>query len=256
MTPLKDTIILPTFMDAKGILDKSGILILSDIISEHYLKKCQEYVDVNISDKGNRYFTISDVTRRVGSPFAELSNSDALKDFVDALVSLTNIPQVENDMSQGENLRVIAGEQTASQAMKFHFDSSILTMLMPIRIPDGSPAKSGDLIAFPNIRSFTTSIIPNLFWKAWYQNPVARKVMSKRAASGKYASYTVKLVPGSLYFFWGFRTLHANFSCEANRVRATTLFFFGNPPPSDPVMKIVKRRRDGLESRILNGQVT
>jgi hypothetical protein len=250
---LADDSLVHKFEEAKLILDENGVLIIENALSSDFIDKCQSFVEKNLEENGRRYFTVSDITELPNSPFVALQHCDEINSLINYLVSSADIVQRDGDYNQGKNLRVIAGEGTVEQSMKFHFDSSILTMLVPIIIPEGPSHLSGDLIAFPNIRPFTSSVLANLTNKFRFQNRLSRWYMAQQAARGRYADYTVKLRPGSLYFFWGFRTLHANLGCDVNNVRATALFFFGNPQPSDSLMRIVKARRYRAEQRILQG---
>ena len=45
----------------------------------------------------------------------------------------------------------------------------------------------------------------------------------------------IKMVPGNLYLFWGYRSVHTNEPCDPASIRATALFHYANPhqPLSD-----------------------
>jgi hypothetical protein len=243
--------ILPTFEQAKEKLDTSGVLEIADALHPEFISECREFLEKKLLQNGKRYFTITNIVDTTGSPFSKIEQCDRLRYLINKLVTSSGIKQSDENYLQGQNFRVIAGEKSKEQSMKFHYDSSILTMLVPIVIPEGPAELSGDLIAFPNIRPFTSSILMNMFGKIKFQNSISRWFMARQAAQGRYSNHTLKLRPGSIYFFWGFRTLHANFDCEVNKVRATALFFYGDPQPSDPLMKLVRARRDHVEEQIL-----
>ena len=223
---------------------------MSNALDENFISRCRDFVAEWLNSHGERYFTVTDVTSVPNSPFRELARNSALTDLIESLVRTTHIAQESDILLQGDNLRIIAGKNNDSQAMKFHYDSSVLTMLVPVFIPKGDAQTSGDLVLFPNKRKFGGSVIGNLFEKLAIQNRFTRARMAKKAACGLYNNNTIKLVPGSIYFFWGYRSLHANFSCLPGSLRATALFFFGNPQPNDVIMKMVTQRRIRAENKI------
>jgi len=49
------------------------------------------------------------------------------------------------------------------------------------------------------------------------------------------------MIPGDLYFFWGYRSVHTNMPCDPDKVRAPALFHFGDPH-SDSWLKRLLRR--------------
>lgn len=250
MAIINEDFSFPQIDDCYNQLESKGVCVLSDALDDNFVNRCRDFVGEWINSHGERYFTVTDVTSVRNSPFSELTKNVALTGLIESLVSSTNIAQGSDSFLQGDNLRIIAGKDNDSQAMKFHYDSSVLTMLVPVFIPKGEAQTSGDLVIFPNQRKFGGSVIGNLFEKLAIQNRFTRARMAKKAALGLYNNNTIKLVPGSIYFFWGYRSLHANFSCLPGSLRATALFFFGNPQPNDAIMKIVTNRRIRAENKI------
>jgi hypothetical protein len=51
----------------------------------------------------------------------------------------------------------------------------------------------------------------------------------------------IKMVPGNIYFFWGYRSIHANEACDPTKVRATALFHFANPHAGSNLGSTVRR---------------
>jgi hypothetical protein len=79
--------------------------------------------------------------------------------------------------------------------------------------------------------------VVNLIEKALLQNPLANRLYKRRYGSGLHD--VLKLAPGNLYFFWGYRTLHGNLPAEANTRRATLLFHYGDPHRGSIVTKTI-----------------
>jgi hypothetical protein len=139
-------------------------------------------------------------------------------------------------------LRVVPGDKSAGQALNFHYDAEIVTALVPIDIPDGPPEKAGHLVAIPNLRKVRKYVIYNMLEKSLLQNKVAGKLISFFALRKKNQKYIYKLVPGNIYFFWGYRTLHANLPVESKEMRSTLLFHFGNPHKNSLIVRFIKNR--------------
>lgn len=251
---LRDGFQFPSKEEAFQQLNTEGLLELPNIFSDEFIAACRAQVDAELAERGARYFTIANVSEQPGSHLAEIRHSQPLMDFLASLCDMTGLPRAEEPLLQGNNLRVIAGGDSISQAFNFHFDSSVLTMLLPIYIPSGEDIKSGHLLAKPNLRPFGQNVVTNLIGKVIYQNKLARWVLMRQFFAGKWARHIARLKPTSAYLFWGARTLHANLPCASEHKRATALFFFGRPNVNDPIMNWVEKRRYKQEADILENK--
>jgi len=246
--------VFPSKAEAYRQLETGGLLELHNIFSDEFIAACRAQVDDELQKRGARYFTIANVTEQPDSHLAEIRKSQPLMDFLTSLCDMTGLPRAEEPLLQGNNLRVIAGGDSFSQAFNFHFDSSVLTMLLPIYIPSGEDVKSGHLLAKPNFRPFGQNVVSNLLGKVIFQNKLTRWVLMRQFFAGKWAKNIARLKPTSAYLFWGARTLHANLPCASDHKRATALFFFGRPNVNDPVMKWVEKHRYKQEANILENK--
>ena len=259
MTPstpplIRDGFVFPSQEEAFRQLNTDGLLELRNIFSDDFIAACRAQVDAELEKRGARYFTIANVSEQPGSHLAEIRHSQPRMDFLSSLCNLTGLPKAEEPLLQGNNLRVIAGGDSISQAFNFHFDSSVLTMLLPIYILSGEDIKSGHLLAKPNFRPFGQNVVTNLIGKVIYQNKLVRWVLMRQFYAGKWARHIARLKPTSAYLFWGARTLHANLPCASDHKRATALFFFGRPNVNDPIMNWVEKRRYKQEANILENK--
>jgi hypothetical protein len=71
--------------------------------------------------------------------------------------------------------------------------------------------------------------------KVLLDNPITQKVLRSFVNGKSFAPERVALVPGNLYLFWGYRTIHTNEPCDPDKVRATALFHYSNPHKHAPV---------------------
>jgi hypothetical protein len=111
--------------------------------------------------------------------------------------------------------------------MVFHFDSYVLTVLLPIEVPTGKD--SGELIVLPNFRRVRRWYASNLLDKLLLDNPLTQWVLRGMAKSTPDRFLRISMVPGNLYFFWGYRSIHTNAPCDPEKIRATALFHYADP---------------------------
>jgi hypothetical protein len=60
-------------------------------------------------------------------------------------------------------------------------------------------------------------------------NKISQSVLKRVAQSGYFGVKRISLVPGNLYFFWGYRSIHTNELCDPDQLRSTALFHFADP---------------------------
>lgn len=122
---------------------------------------------------------------------------------------------------------------------------------MPLFIPDGEPGTAGDLIVFPNLRRIRKSVLINLFEKVLWQNKLASLLLRKESVRRLMGGKRVRLKPGNLYLFWGYRTLHGNEPCNIDQLRSTAIFHLGNPHRNSLATAMILKLRRFREERNL-----
>lgn len=253
MQVFKNNYSFPQHETALDQLQTKGLLCLQDALDDGFVAACQGLVESALAQRGDRYFTIADIAQDSASPFHRLIQQPELVAMKEYLCGHSGVDADADHSLLGNNLRVIAGsgEDAQAQALKFHYDSSILTMLVPVMIPKNGEFDSGDLVAKLNDRPFSSSTMKNLVQKSIVQNGLYRKKQLQAVSEGEWADNIIRLEPGSLYFFWGYRSLHANLPCRPGSRRATALFFFGRPQQNDWMMRMREVWRDRKEAKIL-----
>jgi len=81
----------------------------------------------------------------------------------------------------------------------------------------------------------------NLCEKALLQNRLAGRVLAAPWVQRRFGAREVPMEPGNIYFFWGYRSLHANRACPPDRVRATALFHFADLHAGHPILRRIER---------------
>ena len=86
--------------------------------------------------------------------------------------------------------------------------------------------------------------------KTLLHNTVSQKLVAFAVRRGWLRPIRLKLEPGNLYLFSGYRSLHANDECDPAMLRATALFHFGNPHHDSLLARLVlgnNKRRAKLD---------
>ncbi|GGD96495.1 hypothetical protein GCM10011390_14120 [Aureimonas endophytica] len=124
-------------------------------------------------------------------------------------------------------LRCLTGTAAADHSLNFHYDSYVITGLIPIEIP--TEGQTGDFLMVPNTRPIRTSYAANLADKMLVDNRLSQLVLRRLRLRAQGPVTRIKMVPGNLYFFWGYRSIHTNEPCDPDKVRATAVFHYANP---------------------------
>ena len=81
----------------------------------------------------------------------------------------------------------------------------------------------------PNTRKVRKNYFFNALDKIVLDNPLTQAVLRKTTTSNRLHVTRVRMSPGNIYFFWGYRSVHTNEPCDPDKVRATALFHYANP---------------------------
>jgi len=142
-------------------------------------------------------------------------------------------------------MRCLKGRSGLKNSLIFHYDSYLVTALLPIVIPGGEAP--GHLIMMPNFRKLRASYFHNLLDKFILDNPLSQTVLARRYRAKRMTE--VAMQPGNLYLFWGYRTIHANAPCDPQNIRATALFHFGDPYADSKVRQLIRRAKNLVSNR-------
>ncbi|MEM6414897.1 MAG: hypothetical protein AAF720_09625 [Pseudomonadota bacterium] len=194
------------------------------------------------SETTDGYFGVRGRAPVKGTFLETFGVDDEYRRFCDCLCTrLSNLPQQNEDMHL--TLRAIrSGEQQASgHSFYFHYDSFVLTFIIPIIIPEGDNA--GDLLIMPKSRNLRTTYVQNIFDKAIvdsnYQQKRFRKIYQKKNSKLK----RIKLELGKIYVFEGYKCVHSNEAPPPGEVRSTAVLHYYDPHANDILKKLKGRLR-------------
>ncbi|UZF93167.1 hypothetical protein [Bosea sp. NBC_00550] len=220
-------------------IDADGYAVIEGYIPPAELGSAQEFVRQAVARNGGNYLSIRGANGLEGT-FLHSWPEDA--DFIalcHAIYERTT-GKVAPDAPFYQVLRCLSGRLAAANSLNFHYDSYLLTALIPIIIPERG--KTGDLLIMPNSRKLRSSYALNFIDKILLDNPLSQKVLRARYERGHRGIRHLKLTPGNLYLFNGYRSIHTNEACDPDAIRSTALLHYVDPH-ADSALKHLLRRQ-------------
>lgn len=206
-------------------MDARGYGVVENCISYGFLSGLRQFIEDGVAKNNGEY---------IGFSASELENT-----FLPILSASANFQQICRQLYEGGTrkpappvsfyniLRCLAGHTGKQNSYFFHYDSYVLTILLPILIPtEGQP---GDLIMFPNTRPVRKTYLGNLIDKFFLDNRLMQAHLRKGVLSGRLKPAKIRMIPGNVYFFWGCRSIHTNEPCDTDKIRATALYHYVDP---------------------------
>jgi len=235
--------------DTAAALDREGFVCIPGAVTPDWVERARAHVQAHLDRHGRKFFSIIRPADEAGSPFDELAHHPQIQGLIRGLTEQSCPQGVIEDEDVYNVLRIIAGDGQ-SGSHEYHYDASVVTMVVPIMMPDYEPGQSGELIAFGNQRGYRKSVLTNLIEKIIVQNRRFWK-RAKARIKGPDDPRVRVLQPGNIYLFWGYRTYHGNLPCRPGMERATMLLHYGNPHGNDPLLRAIRNLRALTERRRL-----
>ncbi|CAN7657308.1 hypothetical protein [Rhizobium sp. LjRoot258] len=207
-------------------INTKGFCCIPDYINANDLQRMQIFVSRAVANSQNEYVVFRGSEAVSGTGMDELATSAEFTSIFSRLyrLALGNAPP---QVRFYQILRCLTGKGAARNSLIFHYDSYLITALIPVTIP--GTGKRGDFLLFPNTRNVRAFYARNLLDKLLLDNRITQFLLRKLARSRNTSLVRVQMVPGSLYLFWGYRSIHTNEPCDPESVRATALFHFADP---------------------------
>ena len=139
-------------MDPAQIVDRinhDGFAIVENFVKYDDLKTAQKFVKDAVAANGGNYLHIGGREKLTGTFLHDLPIDPEFVELCRGIIeSGTGKPAPDTEFYQ--ILRCLSGDLVQKHSMVFHYDSYVLTALIPILIP--TEGKPGDLLLFPNTR--------------------------------------------------------------------------------------------------------
>lgn len=223
--------------DLADQVERTGFAVVPNYLAQDTLEELQALSRQCVSQAGGEYVARTGREDVAGTLLSALPEQP---DFTSLLQRLyqraTGRPAPRQAVYQV--LRCLTGRTARKECFIFHYDSYVVTLLLPILIP--TEGLSGHLVLWPNLRAVRPTYMLNLLDKLLVDNKLSQFILKRLFLIGWLKLCRIEMVPGNLYIFWGYRTLHTNEPCDPQNIRATALFHFGDPHGDSPL-----RRRMG-----------
>lgn len=237
---------MPGFMDVDAVtvlrlaseLNRIGLATIDSYLTYDQLEAARKDIEGEARTREYTSFAIRGTPNVPGTLFERLVVSDEFQRMLLGVYTTGTGRAPLPSEKVHTVIRCLQGGDVAAQSNRFHYDATTLTILLPVLIPEGS-AETGRLILFPNIRRLRINGFVNLLEKIVVQNRISQRLVTLAIRLGLIHPIMIKLVPGSLYFFWGYRSLHANESCNPRALRSTVLFHYHNPHRRSQVIRLL-----------------
>ncbi|MGA2409643.1 MAG: hypothetical protein ABSG46_04550 [Candidatus Binataceae bacterium] len=204
--------------EVKAMLER-GLATLENFLEPGFLSELQKSIlpmAAKSYEGGTRRPLIGGALE--GTLFYEVTFSRFLTQLVNDLLAGCQIHIEPSDAYPVLNILTGAGGQ--EQVKSWHFDATYLTVAMPVIVPDPARQADGKFRIWPNVRPFSQNrLLDRIWWNLAKLDVVRRSVRN----------FAVSLVPGNLYFFYGFRCYHGVDELDPNELRAVCLMNYGGP---------------------------
>jgi hypothetical protein len=228
-------------------LDETGVVCLENAVDAKWLAEARADVEHRLSTHGERDHFIRSPQGEENSAVEAFIGSPSVLSLLGDIVR-ARFPDGPAELElTGSALRVIAGPRGEGDAYWFHYDASVVTMVVPIFMPDAARGNSGELVGLFNKRPFRRFVLANIIDKVVGQSQFYRRHILRRIDRTDYLQ-RVDMEVGNLYLFWGYRSLHGNMPCESGALRATLLLHFGRPHGSSEALTTAVRLGQSLRS--------
>jgi hypothetical protein len=207
-------------------IETLGYGVIKNGLSEAVLAKTRRFVEERVRANRGEYLHFTGAEAVAGTLLQDLSESENFQNVCRSIYKRGVSPSPPSPRFHLV-LRCLAGETGQKHAYYFHYDSYVLTALAPVIIPN--EGQTGDLILFPNVRRIRRHYVTNLFDKICLDNPVTQWALRTAMRAGWLKPVRLKMEPGNVYLFWGYRTLHTNEPCDVDRIRSTALMHYADP---------------------------
>ena len=181
-------------------ISRQGYGVLGQFASEQELERVRALIRASVDAAHGEYVDFRGPAALAGTILGDLPNSTAFKDLCRRLYEL-GTGRAAPEVNFHQVLRCLQGRAGQTRSWYFHYDSYVLTALLPVAIPSEGPR--GDLLIIPNVRRIRRLYPTNLLDKFLIENRVSQAVLRSITRRRRFNAVSVELKPGNIYFFLG-----------------------------------------------------
>lgn len=225
--------------DLASTIEERGFAMVADFVPDADLAAARRFTQAGMAASTTGYFGVGNGEALGGTFLEALRDSPEFRSLCRRVCTLATGREAP-EAAFYQILRALEGHDQARHALRFHYDSYVLTVLLPILIPTGD---EGRLILARRRRPLRRTYAANLLDKLQVDNARAQNRFAQRYTAGTRDFQRLELVPGNLYFFWGYRTLHTNEAAPPGAIRATAVYHYLDPHAQAPLKRLLRRMR-------------
>jgi hypothetical protein len=222
-------------------IDRIGYAVVNQFLDQHDIVKLRDFAESIVDNTKGEFIDVRDPNQLIGTVLADIPRSMEFKNIFQGLAAF-HTGKVHTSFDLYNVVRFLKGLSGRGVSSYFHYDSYIVTAVLPIEIPKDE----GNLLLLKDTRPIRRWYGINLFDKMLVERKKRQNKLLKLAQQQSNKVISVKLVPGNLYFFWGYQTIHTNEPCDPNKLRATAVYHYGDPHKRSSLRALIRRYR-GVE---------
>lgn len=207
-------------------IDSVGHAVVSDYLEQGELDRLRAFVEDSVRAVGGQYVSFTGCADLAGTALERMAKSPVFRRLCTRVYERST-GNPAPDQPYYQILRCLTGSSGQQHSLRFHYDSYVLTVLLPICVPEGR--RSGELVIAPNVRPIRTWYAHNLVDKLLVDNPLTQILLKRLTEARSSRLVRLRMKPGNLYLFWGYRSIHTNEPCDPDKIRATALFHYVDP---------------------------
>ena len=210
-------------------LDTKGFAEIDNILNTDDYKQINSFINLKKNEFNSNNFSLSD--KELSEEIFEVIPKKT--DFVNLynhILNYNNIKISNIDKHLHKVLGVRKGTDHKSKKIPmYHFDAYLITILIPILVPEINLKDKGELIIFPNIRNIHKSMFTNFVVKFFTQNIFFRYLINSSIFKILKKKIILNLNKEKIYIFYGYKTFHGVGKLGKNINRSTLLYHIYNP---------------------------
>lgn len=221
----------------------NGYCEIKNLINKKELQILKKFVIKNLNKNNEKTFFLSSKSNNILPKFFKKNYfiENKIKNLILNFAKNLKIKNYKNKNFYMV-LRVIKNERIKKESFQFHFDAYLITLLIPIFIPNRKNSNNGHLFIGPNMRKLTNYIIYYIFQKIYYQKILPIIIVHNNLINF-FKLNKVILKPRSAFLFNGFRSLHGNADIDTRDTRATLLVHFSDIFEDSNLVKLNRQIR-------------
>lgn len=217
---------------------REGFAVIDDYVAAPELHAAQDFVRQAIATNGGNYLAFTGPDRLTGTFLKDWPQDPAFLALCRGIYE-SSLGRPAPAPAFYQVLRCLSGNLAAANSLNFHYDSYLLTALIPILMPERG--KSGDLLIIPNTRPLRSHYALNFLDKIALDNRLSQAVLRGLYRHGHRSIRHLRLKPGSLYLFNGYRSIHTNEACDPDMIRATAILHYVDPHAESRLKRLLRR---------------